>query len=129
MPDNFSVLFDHSPNPMWIYEIPTLRILKVNKAAIAAYGYAGHEFLAMAITDIRQQFDPTKVNEYLATSTTNFANAGVWKHQNKKGELICAEVSSYKIPYENYNCRILIAIDVTDKIKSQKEINIREQFL
>jgi PAS domain S-box-containing protein len=83
----------------------------------------------MAITDIRQQYDSSKANEYLATATTSFVNAGLWKHRNKKGEVICAEVSSYKTPYENYNCKILIAIDVTDKIKSQKEVNIREQFL
>ena len=129
MPDTFGVLFDHSPNPMWIYEIPTLRILKVNEAATAAYGYTGQEFLSMSITDIRQQYNPLMANEYLADPATNFAYAGVWKHQNKKGELICAEVSSYKVPYENYNSRVLIAVDVTDKIRSQKEINIREQFL
>jgi PAS domain S-box-containing protein len=129
MPDTFSVLFDHSPNPMWVYEIPTLRILKVNEAAITAYGYTEQEFLAMAISDIREQFDPSKTNDYLVGPTTPFANAGVLKHLNKKGEVICAEVSSYQVPYEKYNCRTLIAIDVTDKIKAQKEINIREQFL
>lgn len=125
MTDTFSVLFDHSPNPMWIYEIPTLRILKVNDAAIAAYGYTEQEFLAMAITDIRQRFNPSKENDYLSQS----ANAYVWKHQHKNGEPIYSEINQHPITYQGRDCRIIIATDITDKVRSQKESNIREQFL
>jgi hypothetical protein len=50
MLNDFSVLFDHGPTPMWIYEMPSLRILKVNEAAIAAYGYTEKEFLVTHLT-------------------------------------------------------------------------------
>lgn len=129
MLDNFSVLFDHNPNPMWIYEIPSLRILNVNEAAMAAYGYTKQEFLSMEITGMRPRYNPSKVNDYLIGPATIFTNSGVWKHQNKKGEIIYVEVFSYKIPCESDNCRIMTAIDVTAKIQSKKEANIREQFL
>lgn len=127
MPDNFSVLFDHSPNPSWIYEIPSLRILKVNKAAIATYGYTEQEFLVMAMTDIRPRFDASKENEYLSQSVNTYA--GVWKHQHKNGEPIYSEINLHPITYEGKDCRIIIAADITDKVRSQKESNIREQFL
>jgi len=51
MPDlplsELGVLFEDNPNPMWVFEIATLRILKVNKAAVASYGYSEKEFLTM----------------------------------------------------------------------------------
>lgn len=129
MLDTFSVLFDHSPNPMWIYEIPTLRILKVNKAAISAYGYTEQEFLTMVIIDIRPRFDPSKANEYLLGSGNHNIYAGAWKHQNKKGEPIYAEINLHPIRYADQDCNVIIATDITDKVQSQKESNIREQFL
>ncbi len=127
MPDTFSVLFDHSPNPTWVYEIPSLRILKVNNAAITAYGYTEQEFLAMAITDIRPRFDPTKENDYLSRSANTYA--GVWKHQHNNGEHLYAEINLYPIAYAGRDCMVVIATDITDKVLSQKESNIREQFL
>ncbi|MEO8884811.1 MAG: PAS domain S-box protein [Mucilaginibacter sp.] len=131
---DFSVLFDHNPNPMWIYEIPSLRILKVNNAAITSYGYTEKEFLGMAISDIRPRFNLAKFNEYLITKTADeqrdeFVYAGVWKHQNKQGNPIYAEISGRKMNCPDYDCRIIIATDVTEKIKSQEDAKIREQFL
>lgn len=133
MQSDFSVLFDHNPSPMWIYELPSLRILKVNAAAIAAYGYTEKEFLAMAISDIRPRFNLAKFNDYLTkeenTEEVGFVTAGVWKHQSKQGQPIYAEISGRPINYADRSCRIIIATDVTDKIRSQEEVKIREQFL
>ena len=133
MPDTFSVLFDHSPNPMWIYEIPTLRILKVNDAAVATYGYTEQEFLSMAINNIRPRFDESKLNDYLSKDadelSSKFINAGVWKHQNKNGDAVYAQINIGKIQYAGLNCRIIVAPDVTDLVHSQQDIHIREQFL
>jgi PAS domain S-box-containing protein len=129
MPDMFSALFDHSPNPMWIYEIPSLRILKVNEAAVSAYGYTEQEFLTMAINDVRPRFDPSKANEYIIESANPNIYAGVWKHQHKNGDPIYAEINLHPIKHAGQDCSVIIAADMTDKIQSQKESNIREQFL
>lgn len=133
MLNDFSVLFDHNPSPMWIYELPSLRILKVNTAAIAAYGYTEKEFLAMAISDIRPRFNLAKFNEYLIKEENaeepGFITAGVWKHQSKQGQPIYAEISGRQIQYADSTCRIIIATDVTEKIRSQEDVKIREQFL
>lgn len=129
MLNDFSVLFDHSPNPMWIYDIPSLQILKVNEAAITAYGYTEKEFLGMAVSDIRPRFEPSKVDDYLTQSPNKFLNAGVWKHQTKKGDTIYAQIHISNIHFSGIDCRIIVGPDVTDKVQSQKDTNIREQFL
>ncbi len=134
MHNDFSILFDRNSIPMWIYEIPSLRILKVNKAAINQYGYSEKEFLDMAISDIRPRYNPEKFNDYLlgeneTKDENTFVSAGVWKHQNKQSQPIYAEISGGKIQYANNNCRIIIAADATEKIRWEEEAKMREQFL
>jgi len=132
---DFSMLFNNNPTPMWIYELPTLRIMKVNDAAIKHYGYNEQEFLSMTIRDIRPRFDLAKFNNYLyqkaipESSLHGFNNAGVWKHVNKKGEIVYAEITGHEIKYDNHSCRIIIATNVTEKVLQQETLKRREQFL
>ena len=81
---DFSILFEKNPNPMWIYEIPSLRILKVNEAAIDLYGYTQEEFLTFTIRDIRPKIDLAKFNEYIFRrgitrgTLRGYNNSGIW---------------------------------------------------
>jgi len=133
---DFSAVFENNPSPMWIYDLSTLRILKVNKAAIDHYGYSRNEFLSMTIRDIRPRIDLAKFNDYLyrkkiqQTNPKGFNHAGIWRHQDKSGKIIFVEITGHEIKYEdNLHCRIIIANDVTDKIQYQDELKRREQFL
>ena len=132
---DFSILFFNNPAPMWIYELPTLRIMKVNDAALKHYGYTEKEFLSMTIRDIRPRFDLAKFNNYLyqkaipESSLHGFNNAGIWKHINKKGEIVYAEITGHEILYDNHSCRIIIAADVTGNVLQQEDLKRREQFL
>ncbi len=132
---DFSILFNNNPTPMWIYELPTLRIMKVNNAALKHYGYSEEEFLTMTIRDIRPRIDLARFNEYLYrkaisdSSLVGFNNAGVWRHANKKGEVIYAEITGHEIKYDNHRCRIIIATDVTEKVLQSEDLKRREKFL
>ena len=46
---NYRVLFDGSPLPMWVHDAQTRRLLAVNEAAVAAYGYSREELLALTV--------------------------------------------------------------------------------
>ncbi|MGZ3822487.1 MAG: PAS domain S-box protein, partial [Mucilaginibacter sp.] len=132
---DFSIMFNNNPTPMWVYELPTLRIMKVNDAALKHYGYSEQEFLAMTIRDIRPRFDLAKFNDYLyrkaipESSLHGFNNAGIWRHQNKKGEIIYAEITGHEIKYNNHSCRIIMAANVTEKVLQQQVLKRDEQFL
>ncbi|HEY4196127.1 MAG TPA: PAS domain S-box protein [Mucilaginibacter sp.] len=132
---DFSILFNNNPTPMWIYELPTLRIMKVNDAALKSYGYTEKEFLTMSIRDIRPRFDLAKFNDYLyrkaipESSLHGFNHGGVWRHQNQKGEILYAEITGHEIKYDNHSCRVIIATNVTEKVLQQEDLKHREQFL
>lgn len=124
---NFGVLFDKNPSPMWIYETPSLRILKVNHAAIEHYGYSNKDFLNMTIRDIRPKLDLAAFNEYIFRKGITKgkkvgSNAGgVWRHQNKNGEIIYVEVTGHELKYNNTLCRIVVINDVTERVLFEQE--------
>ncbi|MEO6522648.1 MAG: PAS domain S-box protein [Mucilaginibacter sp.] len=124
---NFSVLFDKNPSPMWVYETPSLRIIKVNQAAIDHYGYSSKDFLNMTIRDIRPKLDLAAFNEYIFRKgiikgkKIGSNPSGVWRHQNKQGEIIYAEVTGHELKYNNTTCRIVVVNDVTERLLFEQE--------
>jgi PAS domain S-box-containing protein len=47
------LLFEHNPQPMWMYDATTLRMRRVNEAALKKYGYSRAGFLALQAGDLR----------------------------------------------------------------------------
>jgi len=139
MPDlplnGLGFFFDDNPSPMWVYDIASLRILKVNNAAISTYGYTEDEFLALSIRDLRTGDNVKKFEDYLdksnitSSAARGIARSGMWKHKTKAGNPIYVEVTSHDIQYMNSNCRIVVATNVTDKLRYQEEALLREQEL
>ena len=125
--------FDDNPNPMWVYEIASLRILKVNKAASASYGYSEEEFLALTIRDLREPVEFKALDDYLDKNNIiglkGIVHAGIWKHRSKSGGIIYVEISSHDITFKDLACRIVVAADVSEKIRYQEEAKLREQEL
>ena len=54
----FRMLFDHNPMPMWVCDMDTMRFLAVNDAAVDHYGYSRDEFLTLSIKDIGRREVP-----------------------------------------------------------------------
>jgi PAS domain S-box-containing protein len=114
----FSNLFHLSPQPMWVFDPDTLRIVQVNIAAIDKYGYSEAEFLNLTIMDIRPEEDIPKVRSLINTRDhySHSLTANRFRHRKKSQELIEVEIYSSPIVLQNKTYRSVIAIDVTEKI-------------
>ncbi|HEX9654300.1 MAG TPA: PAS domain-containing protein, partial [bacterium] len=55
--EQYRLLFEKNPHPMWVYDPKTLAFLVVNDSAVRHYGYSHDEFLTMSIKDIRPAED------------------------------------------------------------------------
>ncbi len=51
--EQYRLLFERNPHPMWISDRATLGVMAVNDTAIRNYGYTRQEFLAMTLKDLR----------------------------------------------------------------------------
>jgi len=113
----YSDLFHLSPQPMWVYDIETLRFLDVNLAAEKHYGYSLQEFLGMTIKDIRPSEDiPILIKELeIIHKKAGIISSGPYRHQKKNGEIIYVEIQSNTLPFQNTVGRIILANDVTER--------------
>lgn len=122
--EEYRVLFDTNPCPMYVCDVDSLVFLAVNDAAIHHYGYSRDEFLGMTAFDIRP---PEEIPALLARVATNSGThdfAGVWKHCRKDGSLIDVEVGWHKVDFAGRLAYLVTAIDVT--ARTQAEIALRE---
>jgi len=108
----YRLLFQDNPNPMWVFDLESLRFLEVNTAAIEHYGYSREEFLKMTIADIR----PPDKNKHLENIVSDVAERGfVWRHRKKSGELIDAEVIWTPMAFRDRFAALTMATDVTER--------------
>jgi two-component system cell cycle sensor histidine kinase/response regulator CckA len=101
-------LFILNPEPMWVYDVPTLQILDVNEAAMLRYGYSRHEFLALTIRELRPEEDVPKFLELLP-STPNSDRTGPWRHKLKDGSIIQVLITSHSVKFGDRNARLVMA--------------------
>src|SRR5579859_3095299 len=110
----YRYLFENHSEPMWIYDLATLRFLEVNDAAIRRYGYSHEEFLHMTLNDIRspEAYAP-------APSTLSrvhvLSQSGPSVHRAKDGTLIRGEITSQVLSFGNRKAWMVNDMAVTEK--------------
>lgn len=127
----YSKLFHLSPLPMLVYDFDSLQILEINQAALDHYGYNEREFLSMTIEDMRPtDMVPILHQQLRAVGVTESQFfRGLSKHMRKDGSVIDVEVVANRINEVGRNEQLVIAIDVTDKLKHLKAIDERNAKL
>jgi len=122
--EEYRILFDGNPCPMYVYDEETLRFLAVNDAAIMHYGYSRDEFLLMTIKDIRPAEEIPALLDRLTRNQGSYDFAGTWTHRKKDGSLIKVEVSWHKVDFVARPAYLVSINDVTARV--QTEVALRE---
>ncbi|HYG18652.1 MAG TPA: PAS domain S-box protein [Ohtaekwangia sp.] len=113
-------LFENNPMPLWVLDMPSLRFMDVNEAAIRRYGYTREEFLSMTAIDLRPEDD--KMRFVALDRRHEFHHSGIWRHIKKDGAVIYAEVTVHQIMVDGRPARLVLSVDVTERIKAEAEI-------
>ncbi len=122
-------LFEHNPNPMYVFDVATLAFLDVNKAMVQHYGYSRDELLGMSIRDIRPAEDVSELLRVIAQLPPEFENAGVWRHRKKDGALIEVAISSHELTFDARRARLALATDVTESRRAERELRAARERL
>ena len=120
--DNYRMLFQANPLPMWIYDLETLAFLEVNEAAVVHYGYTRDEFLAMTIQDIRPPEDVPRLLENVSKVVDGLDLAGSWRHLKRDGTVIDVEISSHTLTFEGRRAELVLAHNITDRKRAERDI-------
>jgi two-component system, NarL family, sensor histidine kinase UhpB len=121
--ENYRYLFDNNPATIFIWDLDTFRILEANGAAVNLYGFTKEEFLQKTLLDIRPEDDYKKFMNAAAKLQTEYSkSSSVWKHSNKKGEIMYMDISSHRIVYHGKQVVLSLANNITERILLEEKL-------
>ncbi|WP_394788149.1 EAL domain-containing protein [Rhodoferax sp.] len=112
-------LFESNPMPMWVREQHSRRILAVNAAAMAHYGYSQAEFLALTSCAVptEGQTPPTPAEE-----PSDNMHGALRRHVKKDGSVIDVEMSTSSIQFSGQPARMVMVQDVTLRLCAERDL-------
>jgi diguanylate cyclase (GGDEF)-like protein/PAS domain S-box-containing protein len=113
--EEYRLLFEGNPHPMWIFDQETMKFLKVNAAAVAHYGYSEEEFLAKSLREIRPPEDIPRLEHRLMDAGEGTLHTGPWTHVLKDGSRIQVEIASQPIEFDGRRARFSLVQDITER--------------
>ncbi|HEX4638857.1 MAG TPA: PAS domain S-box protein [Chthoniobacterales bacterium] len=129
--EQYRLLFDTNPNPMWVFDTGSSKILAANQAAIAQYGYSREEFLTLTIKDLRPAQDVPELLKARAISSPMPMShySGQFRHKKKDGSLMVVDVYSSPLLWDGVAARMVTGIDVTERKRSHELLQEQARML
>ena len=113
--ERYRLLFESTPQPIWVYSEETQAFLAVNEAATRTYGYSRDEFLSITINDLRPKEDIPALLIKSAIAEGGPVISSPWRHQTRGGKTIYVEMSSHPVVFDGKNSKLVIVNDVTER--------------
>ncbi|MGZ4042436.1 MAG: PAS domain-containing protein, partial [Bacteroidia bacterium] len=123
----YRVIFENNPQPMWVLDNDSLKLLDVNAAATKHYGYSKSEFLSMSAYDLRTPAERDRLVSLEINNRDNINNKGIWELLKKDGTISSAEITAELIDFEGKSARLILAHDVTERINTEKELKLSNE--
>jgi diguanylate cyclase (GGDEF)-like protein/PAS domain S-box-containing protein len=125
----YRLLFERNPMPLWVYDIETLAFLAVNDAMLDHYGYSREQLLGMTAIDIRPEEERETFDAYRRSRPRGLIKAGLWRHRRRDSSIIDVEVTSHSLVWEGREARLVLAHDVTERLRAEGAVRERENRL
>ena len=121
---SFRLLFDSNPIPMIVCALDDERILGVNDAAVAHYGYSRAEFEKLTIRQV-QAFESEP--PWAQDRSSDEQAARTWKHIRADGALIDLAIYSRQLVYGETPAVLLALMDITERKRAEARLTFMAQ--
>ena len=120
----YKLLFEAHPQPMWVYaQNDSLRFLAVNQAMQELYGYSASELLCMSMHDLWLPDQRAGLHEEVTRLAPDAPRDSVLRrHRRKDGKVMDMELSSRSLVFNGTLARQVMATDVTERLRTQREL-------
>lgn len=125
---SYQLLFERNPLPMWVYDVKTLRLLAVNAATVAEYGYSKQEFVGLTLLDLHHEDDLPQLHEHLKLPPSERSEQRLWRHRHRNGDLIEVETVTEEFELDGVHARMVLVKDMTGQRRAeqaQRELALR----
>lgn len=118
--DEYQLVFESNPHPLWIFESEAKRFVAVNQATLALHGYTRKEFLNLSLADV---LDPTsEPTAEIHTTPSGPLTLRSVRHRRKNGTIVPLEVQAHDILFKGKQCRFVLGLDVSEREALQKQL-------
>lgn len=117
--DEYRLLFDKNPHPMWVLDSESLRFIDVNRVAAELHGYTREEFLDLTLADI---VAPERRGEAMAEAANGVDAVRFSLHRRKDGSVFPMDVTPYEIDFRSRRCQFVLALDATEREALERQI-------
>src|SRR3989454_423434 len=118
----YRLLFETNPEPMFVYDFETLRILAVNGAAVARYGHTEPEFLQLTLRDIRPPEEQARLDEEPAQRSADGAVRTGVRHWTKQGKRFDVDLVARPLEFAGRRARLVLARDVSAQRQLEEQL-------
>ena len=125
----YRLLFEKNPLPMWVYDVQTLRMLAVNDAALAQYGYSKQAFVGLSVLDLHLPDQAPQAKQHLQLARGELVSPELWQHRLANGDLIDVEVVTEYIELDGIQARLALVRDLTAQQCAKQQLQEEHQTL
>jgi len=111
----YRFLFVENPQPMWIFDLRSLRLLNLNNAALQLYGFSQQEWANLTASELFAPAAAAAFRRDVAKPCSGPQFRGRWQHRRRDRTLIDVEITAVDLKYSGYPARLILATDVSEQ--------------
>ena len=118
----YRALFLENPQPMWVFDLRSLRFLAVNEAALKLYEFSPQEFMALTAKDL---VSPAQLGPFLhevARPCLGPQTRGLWQHLRGDATYVEVESTSLDIRYSGCPARLVLVNETAPGKRREKRL-------
>jgi len=127
--ESFRLLFENNPVPMCVCDSSSLKLIAVNEAALAHYGYSRKQIADMSLIDLHHPDEREAARELARTNEVSQQKGDVRRHVKADGSEIEVSIYSKPLRYHGTPATLFAAIDVTELRNAQRLLEEQKRHL
>ncbi|MHB1864035.1 MAG: ATP-binding protein [Gemmatimonadaceae bacterium] len=120
--DWYRQIYESVALPVLMFDAQSHRIVAVNQAAVAQYGYSREEFIGLSVLEVRPPEDHAEARKVLAAMPHGFWKASAVRHRRKDGSVFRVDVWSRDTIVGGRPMRVSTISDVNERVQLEHEL-------
>lgn len=121
--EQYRILFESNPLPMWVFDLETLALLALNEAAVRHYGYTREAFLSLKLHDLHVSVKEADAIASQLNRIEGLSNLGEWRHRTAIGHVINVEITANVTQFSHRRAGLLLAHDITERKRAEEALH------
>lgn len=121
--EQYRILFESNPLPMWVFDLDTLAPLALNEAAVRHYGFTREAFLSLTLKDLHPSTGEAESISNRLHGIEGLSDLGEWRHRTAVGNIINVEITANVTQFSRRRAGVILAHDITERKRAEDALN------